>query len=130
MGDANALCCAGVERRGHVVQRSGATVRGDDFAGEKQFLDMLDEVLEPFFVLKKMPILGPPEVGGTSDGQFTKRAVSWSVEGSQWKADNSHGEKVVRCCFPDKRGATRRMTSPGSKRIVKSARDAAEELDG
>ena len=31
-------------------------------------------------------------------------------------------------CFHDKRDATIRLTSPGSKHIGKSARDAAEEL--
>ena len=25
----------------------------------------------------------------------TKRTVSWSVDGFRWKADNSHGEKVI-----------------------------------
>ena len=36
--------------------------------------------------------------------------------------------KVVRYCFPDKREETRRLTSPGSEQIDKSARCAAEEL--
>ena len=57
-----------------------------------------------------------------------KRTVSWSVDGFHWNADNSHGEKVVRYCFPDMQEATRRLTSPGSNHIGKSARDAAEEL--
>ena len=34
----------------------------------------------------------------------------------------------MRYCFPDKREATRRLTSPGSKNIGKSARDAAKEV--
>ena len=54
--------------------------------------------------------------------------MSWSVDGFHWKADNSHGEKVVQYCFRDKLEATRRLTSPSSKHISKSARDAAEEL--
>ena len=58
-----------------------ATVHGDDFiaAGETRSLDMLDEALEQFFALEKMPRIGPPEVGGTSDGQLTKRR--WALEG-------------------------------------------------
>ena len=79
-------------------------------------------------MLKKMAKIGPPVFGGTSDGQFTKRTVSWSVDGFHWKADKSHGEKVVRYCFLDKREARRRLTSPGSKHSGRSARDAAEEL--
>ena len=69
-------------------------VHGHEFiAGETQSLDMLDEALEQFFVLKKMPTTGFPEIGGTSDRQFTKRTVSWSADRCHWKADNSHGEK-------------------------------------
>ena len=80
-----------------------ATVRGDDImaAGETQTLDMLDEALERFFVLQQMPRIGSLEVGGTSEGQFTKRTVSPSLEGLYGMADNSHGEEVVRCCFLD-----------------------------
>ena len=89
----------------HAAWLVQATVHDDDFiaAGETQSLDVLDEALEQFFVLKKMPRFGPPEFGGTSEGQFMKRTVSWSVDGFHWKAANSHGEKVVLCCFPDKR---------------------------
>ena len=106
------------------------TVHGDDFAaaGETQSLDMLNEALEHFFVLKKMPGIGLLEVGGTSEGQCTKRTLSWSVDGFDWRADSLHGEKFVWCCFPDKREATRMLTSLGSKHIGKSARDAAEKL--
>ena len=52
-----------------------ATVYGDDFiaSGETQWLDMLDDALDQFFVLKKMPRTGPPEFGRTSEGQFTKK---------------------------------------------------------
>ena len=111
-----------------------ATVHGDDVmaAGETQSLDMLVEALEQFFALMKMPRIGIPEFGGISDGQFTKRTVSWSVDGFHWTADNSHGEKVVRYCFLDKREATRRLTLPGSRHIGKSGRDAAvgERRDG
>ena len=60
-----------------------ASVHGDDFAasGETQSLGMvIDEGLERFFVLKKMPRLGPPELGGTSEGQFTKRTVNWKAD--------------------------------------------------
>ena len=41
-----------------------ATVHGDDFiaAGETHPLDMLDEVSEQFFLLKKMPRIGPPSL--------------------------------------------------------------------
>ena len=81
-------------------------------------------------MLKKMRRIRPPGFGRTSDGQLTKRTVSWSADGFHWKADSSHGEKVARYCFPDKQEATRRLTSPGSKHIVKSARDAAAELVG
>ena len=77
---------------------------------------------------KKKSSIRPPEFGGTSEGQFMKRTVSWSVDGFHWNADNSHGEKVVRYCFPDMQEATRRLTSPGSNHIGKSARDAGEEL--
>ena len=46
-----------------------ATVHGNDFmgSGETQSLDMLDEALEQFFVLKKMPKIGPPEFRGSSE---------------------------------------------------------------
>ena len=37
---------------------------------------------------------------------------------------------VVRYCCPDKREATRRVASLGSKHIGKNALDATEELDG
>ena len=42
-----------------------ATEHGDDFkaAGETQSLDMLDEALEQFFVLKKVPRIEPFEFG-------------------------------------------------------------------
>ena len=55
------------------------SVHGDDFkaAGETQSLDMLDEALEQFFA---MPRNGSPEVGGSGDGQFTKRTVSLGVK--------------------------------------------------
>ena len=110
----------------HATWLVQATVHGDDFtaARETQSLDVLDGALEQFFVLKKMPRIGP-EFGRTSDGQFTKRTVSRSVEGSLWKADNSQGDKAVRYCSSGKREATR-MTSPRSEHIGKSARDAAE----
>ena len=47
-----------------------ATVHGDDFAaaGETQSLDMLNEALEHFFVLKKMPRIGPLKNRGKSEG--------------------------------------------------------------
>ena len=56
-----------------------ATVHGDDFiaSGDTQSFDMLNE--EQFRVVKKMPRIGPPELGGTSKGQFTESTVSWSV---------------------------------------------------
>ena len=78
-----------------------ATVHSDDFiaAGETQSLDMLDEALEQFVVLKKMPRPGPLEVGRISDGLFPKRTVSWSADGFHCEADNSRGEKVVRYGF-------------------------------
>ena len=40
-----------------------ATVHGDNFlaSSETQSLDMFDEALEQFFVLKKMPSIGPHE---------------------------------------------------------------------
>ena len=43
-----------------------ATVHGDDFmaAGETQSLDIFHEELEHMFVTKKMPRIGPLEVGG------------------------------------------------------------------
>ena len=78
-----------------------ATVHGDDItaAGDTPSLDMLDETLVQFSVLKKMPRIGPPEVGGASDGQFTKGTVSWRAYGFHWKADDSHGGKVVGVLF-------------------------------
>ena len=72
------------------------TVTTSGAASETQSLDMLAETLERSCVLQKMPRIGPPEFRGTSEGQFTKRTVSWSVDGFHWGADNSHGEKVVR----------------------------------
>ena len=47
-----------------------ATVHDDHFiaASETQSLDVLDEALEKFFVLKKMSSIGPPEFGGNSEG--------------------------------------------------------------
>ena len=101
-----------------------ATVHGDDFeaASETQSLDILDEAMEQHFLcLSGCREFGLLEIGQTSEGQFTKRTVSWSVNGFHWRADNSHCEKVVRYCFPDKREATRRPTSPDSKHIGKSA---------
>ena len=70
-------------------------------------------------MLKKIPRIGPPKVGSTSEGQFPKRTVSWSVEGFLWQADNAHGEKAVRYCFCDKLEGTRRTTSLGSKHTGK-----------
>ena len=63
-----------------VVRVAAQTVHGDDFIASRdtQSLDMFDEELELFFALKKMPRSGPPEFGGTSEGQFTKRTASWS----------------------------------------------------
>ena len=66
--------------------------------------------------------------GGTSKGQFTKRTRSWSADGFHWKADSAHGKKVVRNCFPDRWGTTRRLLLPGSEHVGKSARNAADEL--
>ena len=62
-------------------------MRGDDFTAsfETPLLDRLDEAWEQFSVLKKMPRIGPLEFGGTSEGQFTKRTVSWSVDGFHWR---------------------------------------------
>ena len=85
------------EDRVHSVARGStevlplATVRGDDFteAVGTQSLDMLDEALEHFFVLEKMPSTGPLDDGGTSDALFTKKTMSWGVEVFDWKADNS-----------------------------------------
>ena len=65
-----------------------------------------------------------------SEGQFTKRTVSWSASGLHWKVDSAHGEEVVRYCFLDKRDVPRRLMSPGSNHVGKSARDVAEELLG
>ena len=47
----------------HAARLALATVHGDDLtaAGVAQSVDMLDEALEQFFVLKKMPRIGPPE---------------------------------------------------------------------
>ena len=101
-------------------------------AGETQSLNMLDEAWEQFFVLKKMPRIDCTcrvwrhQRRTVSPGE----AVSWSVQGLHWQAHNSRGEKVVRYCGLDKREATRRMASMGSKHIGKNARDATEELDG
>ena len=76
------------------------TLHGDfTEASEAQSLDMLDEALEEFFVLEKMPRTGHLEFSGTSEGQFTKRTVGWSADGFNWRADISHGEKVVCIVF-------------------------------
>ena len=71
----------------HAASLVLAIVHGDDFiaSGETQSWDMLDQALEQFFVLKKMPRNEPLEFGGSSEGQLTKRTVSWSVDGFQWK---------------------------------------------
>ena len=71
-----------------------SAVHGDDFiaASATQSLDMFDEDLGIFFVLKRMPSIGPPQFGGTSDGQFTRREQRAGVRMEfTGKADNSHG---------------------------------------
>ena len=59
----------------HATWLVQATVHGDDFtaARETQSLDVLDGALEQFFVLKKMPRIGP-EFGRTSDGPTAGKA--------------------------------------------------------
>ena len=52
--------------------------QGEDFiaSGETQSLGMLDEALEQFFVLKKMPRIGLVSSEETSEGQCTKEENS------------------------------------------------------
>ena len=116
----------------HAAWEVLATLHGDDFtaAGESLSLDILHEASAQFSVLQKMPRIGLPEFGGIGEGQLTKRTMGWSADGFHRKADSTHGEKVVRHCFLDKRDATRRLMSPGSNHVGKSARDTAEELVG
>ena len=63
-----------------------AMVHGDDFiaAGDIHALKQLDAAMDQFFLLKKLPCIGPTELGGTNAGKCTRRVVSWSEEGSHW----------------------------------------------
>ena len=55
-----------------------AMVHGDDFIAAGDTRAAMDQ----FFLLKKLPCIGPPELGGTSAGKCTRRVVSWGEEGS------------------------------------------------
>ena len=79
-----ALCYGLVECRSHFVQRScdasqtfhhvlwcvPVTVQGGHFIEAGESLNKLSEALEQLFLLKKMPTVGPPQVGGTNEGHL------------------------------------------------------------
>jgi hypothetical protein len=108
-----------------------AVVHGDDFAaaGEPHQLSKLDEALGQFFVLKLLPRVGPPELGGVAEGRFTKRWITFRDGAFSWSADETHILKVIDYCCGDKK-ITERDIGPGSKSIGKAVKNAAEELDG
>ena len=106
-------------------------IHGDDFmaGGAPRSLDLLDEALGQFFILKVIPRVGPADLGGTSRGVFTKRVVAFENGAFVWRADQQHIDKIIEYCCGDKK-APERQLSPGSKHVGKSARDSANELEG
>jgi hypothetical protein len=80
-------------------------------------------------VLKKLPRVGPPELGGSESGRFTKRWITFAKGTFQWSADEIHIQKVIEYCCADRR-TTERVIGPGSKTIGKAMKNAADELEG
>ena len=107
-----------------------AVVHGDDFAaaGTPKSLDKLDEAMDQFFTLKKLPRVGPPSLGGVAAGRYTKRWITCDEKGFGWSADQQHIDKVIDWCCGGKPTTVRKI-GPGSKSIGKSVKEAANELD-
>ena len=63
----------------HATREILTSVHGDDFlsGGEPESLDWLDHLLEKNFVVKAAPRVGPPELGGTTTGDYLKRTIHW-----------------------------------------------------
>ena len=56
-------------------------VHGDDFVAEgvKESLDKLDEIMEQYFDVKRLPRIGPAEYGGeTTSGDHLKCTLAWT----------------------------------------------------